>query len=162
MTMAKVSFTFKTALFNKERTISVSVRPIPWNERRKTHGRAFVFCALRPEDTTGQRSPPYGIKGENAENDRAWKLYNKEEVHINKTILEAAFAEIAANHPELGLPRLEKATHSRYAGCTCPCSPGFIIHGVYREVYIEVADDKVEAAAEPVSVSVPYPSFAQV
>ncbi len=29
----------------------------------------------------------------------------------------------------LGLPLDTKFSWSQYAGCSCPCSPGFIIHG---------------------------------
>ena len=58
--------------------------------------------------------PPYSVKGDDPSNDKAWRRYNKMEC-------ELARAAIAATFPEFG-----KSAFSRYAGCSCPCSPGFI------------------------------------
>jgi len=40
---------------------------------------------------------------------------------------------------QLGLPSTVRARWSRYAGCTCPCSPGFILEGVRnRQFHVTV------------------------
>jgi hypothetical protein len=39
----------------------------------------------------------------------------------------------------LGLPAGTKVKWSQYAGCSCPCSPGFIVEGVVgKTVYVDV------------------------
>jgi hypothetical protein len=60
--------------------------------------------------------PPYGQKGENADNDRDWRIYNREEVRLMK---EAA--SLATCLPVTAF------TFSRKAGCSCPCSPGLLM-----------------------------------
>ena len=58
--------------------------------------------------------PAYSIKGEDVENDKAWRAYNHAERLLARAAIDAAF-------PEFG-----KSFFSRRAGCSCPCSPGFI------------------------------------
>jgi hypothetical protein len=39
----------------------------------------------------------------------------------------------------LGLPNSTRVKWSQYAGCSCPCSPGFIVEGVRgKEVHVTV------------------------
>jgi hypothetical protein len=39
----------------------------------------------------------------------------------------------------MGLPSYTKIKWSQYAGCSCPCSPGFIVEGVRgKTVYVDV------------------------
>lgn len=39
----------------------------------------------------------------------------------------------------LGLPAGTKVKWSQYAGCSCPCSPGFIVEGVRgKSVFVDV------------------------
>jgi len=66
--------------------------------------------------------PPYTMVGEDPENDKAWKAYNRAEVRTMKAgLLEAnaAFNFLPADGWEL--------TFSRKAGCSCGCSPAFIL-----------------------------------
>lgn len=59
-------------------------------------------------------SPAYTIKGQDAGVDAAWRKYNRTESELARAAIEAAF------------PQFGKSSFSRYAGCSCPCSPGFI------------------------------------
>ena len=38
----------------------------------------------------------------------------------------------------MGLPENTRARWSRYAGCSCPCSPGFVLETSGAEVFVEV------------------------
>ena len=38
----------------------------------------------------------------------------------------------------MGLPADTKARWSQYAGCSCPCSPGFVLDLVGKEVFVDV------------------------
>lgn len=58
--------------------------------------------------------PGYSRRGDDAENDKAWRKYNRTESELARAAIEAAF------------PQFGKSSFSRYAGCSCPCSPGFI------------------------------------
>jgi hypothetical protein len=58
--------------------------------------------------------PPYSVKGDDLANDKAWRKYNKMESDLARAAIDAVF-------PEFG-----KSLFSRKAGCSCPCSPGFI------------------------------------
>ena len=69
-------------------------------------------------------------KGENlVENliNRRTRPYTEYRKQVMPDVLEA-----------MGLPRDTKVKWSRYAGCSCPCSPGFIVPGYGKEVFVEV------------------------
>jgi len=98
--------------------------------------RLYAGDVLDMSDVT---TPPYGMKGENAENDKAWRAYNREEVRrmnagidkarpelygmgcgnmaIGKSIMDTE-GVVAGTH----LARLlseTKRRFSRKAGCSC-------------------------------------------
>jgi hypothetical protein len=62
---------------------------------------------------------PYTTRGESIPMDKAWDKFNREIVAKKKVILRNGLAAL-----DLGSPRL---LFSRKAGCSCGCSPGFII-----------------------------------
>jgi hypothetical protein len=79
-----------------------------------------VYVSGQPEPD--MERPSYGVKGENEENDAAWRRYNREELRLMRKALEQPMADLA-----LLLERPPTALKfSRKAGCTCNCSPGFI------------------------------------
>ena len=47
---------------------------------------------------------------------------------------------------DLGLPSDTRVRWSQYAGCTCPCSPAFIIEGTdgYKNVYVQLEKGDVQ------------------
>lgn len=78
--------------------------------------RIFVWGAPEPEITL----PEPKFRGDDPENDKAYDRYNRAQVRIWKSHLVAAM--------EQGLvPKADDIRFSKKAGCSCPCSPGFII-----------------------------------
>lgn len=68
--------------------------------------------------------PAYSVKGEDAALDAAWRRYNRLEREAMLAKLDELKAEIAKL---AGFDVTWK--FSRRAGCSCPCSPGFIASG---------------------------------
>lgn len=85
-------------------------------------GRIRVFVS--GEGTPDLPVPTPSIKGDNKQLDLEWKRYNREEVRLQRELIEEALAA----DPELAA-RLGKLVFSRKAGCSCSCSPGFIAEG---------------------------------
>src|ERR1044072_6335835 len=88
-----------------------------WNNRAR-HKKPRVH--LWGEEDPDMERPPYTIKGEDPENDELWRQYNRAELkimrrHVQAAILELNFQDDVTFH------------FSKFAGCSCPCSPGFII-----------------------------------
>lgn len=55
---------------------------------------------------------------------------------IYKEILKAGLAEAGISEEVY-----EKVTWSQYAGCSCPCSPGFIVNGIARwDIAVKVVE----------------------
>lgn len=52
---------------------------------------------------------------------------------IYRAVLPAIFKQV-------GLPEDTKASWSQYAGCTCPCSPGFVLKDNYDhfDIYVDI------------------------
>ena len=106
------------------------------------------------------------------------KNYDKEtRVYIwpgNESILDQMTTRLCRPHTiwrkeimpkvlqELGLPLDTEVKWSQYAGCSCPCSPGFIIKGhcEHMDVHVYLTDKPVEVkvpelVVESVEVKVP-------
>lgn len=81
--------------------------------------RVYVWDAPEPEITL----PAPKERGVDPENDKAYDKFNRAVVRIQKAHLVAAM--------EQGLiPNVEGIRFSKKAGCSCTCSPGFIIESV--------------------------------
>lgn len=92
--------------------------------RRERLGKARIFVWNAPEPDMTLPAPKE--RGVDPENDKAYDKYNKAVIRIQKAHLVAAM--------EQGLiPETEELRFSRKAGCSCPCSPGFIAN--IREGY---------------------------
>lgn len=65
---------------------------------------------------------------------RPWRVW--------KPIIAAALAEIEV-HPT-------RISWSQYAGCSCPCSPGFILHGVHGVGWWGTIVSEVAQVSNPV------------
>jgi hypothetical protein len=80
--------------------------------------------------------PPYSVKGDDAENDKKWRKYNREEVAIMRVFAENILGDATE---ALDLPNLGKLRYSRKAGCSCGCSPGFIAEScVPKAIWVKV------------------------
>lgn len=81
------------------------------------------------------------------EEDAAWKAYNKREIDRMKMFIPFALAEA-------GLDPFTKVSWSRNAGCSCGCSPGFIVQGETTalknsrpaDIFVTVAGQDIEEA----------------
>ena len=90
----------------------VSMIGMDWSDRRS---RTLVSCGNSVEPD--MEMPAYSIKGEDPENDAAWRKYNREELRLMRAIVDPV---VKAEFPKLG-----KLSFSRTAGCSCGCSPAF-------------------------------------
>lgn len=82
-------------------------------------------------EVTDMERPPYSIKGQNAENDELWKKYNRLEIKAQRDVISVALDDIAL---AVRIPEDFKFTFSRNAGCSCPCSPGFIVNSTLKTI----------------------------
>lgn len=145
-----------TANFVHEgRTFEVSVNRRDYRERG-TNGKAFVWDELAavPMPTEEQFNVPtvYTQRGENKELDRAWDRHNKSVVQAKTSLLRAAL--IAALGEPAALVTMSTARFSRKAGCSCGCSPGFILPELNRkDIYVSaVKQAELPALQAPVEV----------
>ncbi len=89
---------------------------IKWEQTYFKSRATRVFLSGQP--TPSWDHPPYGPKGQNEENDKAWVKYNNEEVRIMRAFLKLA-SEANPDVPSTGM------RWDRRGGCSCPCSPCF-------------------------------------
>lgn len=75
---------------------------------------------LTQEDIVGEQ-PDITIRGEDPESDKAWDAYNRWEKKVAKEALVGVLSKAVGRKV---LPNEVK--YSRKAGCSCPCSPGFV------------------------------------
>ena len=112
----------------QEMNIHVKSKEMRWEERRRSPGgNKLSRVYIDVEDETilehleNRRSRPY-------------TLYKK---HIMPKVLEL-----------LGLPEDTEVYWSQYAGCSCPCSPGFVIKGGQSynlDIWVTVTGDQADA-----------------
>lgn len=107
---------------------------------RPRSGRAYIWGLDDPADVTapkyhtlrcdrkkdeGHHKPSCGSCVIDAE----WDAYNHAIVRDQRAVLNAINEALA-----LGLTKMR---FSRYAGCTCPCSPGFRVDGAFgKDIFI--------------------------
>ena len=65
--------------------------------------------------------PPFTMKGDDPENDKAWRKYNRDEIAEMRKLL----ADVNVFLSDISNGFL-KYNFSRKAGCDCGCSPGFV------------------------------------
>lgn len=66
------------------------------------------------DDTAAHARGEHDDRGCDPENDAQWRRYNRAEVTIQKEVAEQVFPGATFRF-------------SRYAGCSCPCSPGLVV-----------------------------------
>lgn len=98
----------------------------------RAKSRAFVTVKIEDvKDKDGQvlEHPPFSIKGEDAASDKAWRVYNRAELKAMNAKLMEADAALAAGGYFASWNETAKWSFSRKAGCSCGCSPGFVLDG---------------------------------
>jgi len=78
---------------------------------------------LSEETVLGER-PKVTRRGEFPDVDKAWDAYNKQHKRIVRDAIVATLNEMVGHRYEV---KSSDVRYSRKAGCTCPCSPGFIL-----------------------------------
>lgn len=106
--------------------LTVTVVFSDYRERRNKT-RIHISGQAQPD----MEQPEYTIKGQDPENDAAWRRYNRAEIKLMRIAIQKGIArfysETDADIAGLLGCGLDKFDFSRYAGCSCPCSPGFIM-----------------------------------
>lgn len=121
----------------------IDVKWVRKDNFKTTRIRVFVSG----EGTPDLPVPTPSIKGENKQLDLEWKRYNREEVRLQRELIEEALADQPLTRERLG-----KLVFSRKAGCSCGCSPGFIAEGFgHEDLFISksVAAPVPAAPADP-------------
>jgi len=88
--------------------------------------------------------PPYGSqRGDGSPEDKAWKKYNREESRLQRVLAQRALDALEREGVKL-YGGDKKLWFSRYAGCSCPCSPGVIVNATaYAEKPLFPYDTKI-------------------
>lgn len=98
--------------------------------------------------------PPYGsTRGDGSESDKAWRRYNREEIKLQRALAARALEALKAHGLATYGVRVGtvETKFSRYAGCSCSCSPGLILQadahakGELFEYDTRISDIWVEA-----------------
>lgn len=113
----------------KNVTIKTTLRARSFENQRQYWAKTRIFLSIEEGTVAlGAEMPGYfredgtGAFANQAEEDAAWKAYNAREKAQMKMFIP--FALEAA-----GLDPFTKVSWSRYAGCSCPCSPGWLVQG---------------------------------
>jgi hypothetical protein len=137
------------------------VRVRPENETRGKKARVYVHgsfdkaCASEAlagfAATVGAPSV-FTQRGQFPALDKAWDAFNGWIVEQKRQALYLVMEELVDDAEEL----LEGATFSRKAGCSCGCSPGFVVDGLplNRDVWVEEVQPKAAPAAPAPKMSV--------
>jgi len=106
----------------KIKVLEVEVHNMQWDELRRHRGakkaRMYFFC-----------------KGENLIENLLGRHFRP------KVLFRQVFDEVFT---KAGIEKPVRITWSQYAGCRCPCSPGFILNGIYnKNIYVTYEGEKV-------------------
>lgn len=116
---------------------NIKVKNKAYSERCN-HTKAFV--SIDNKEKYFGKDPGYldsnATDEEKEQNNKEWKKYNREEIKTMRIHLKDILAK---NNIEY-----EKLSFSRKAGCSCGCSPGFIIEGTHHPMIIWVDLEAVE------------------
>jgi hypothetical protein len=112
-----------TIKFNEEVcTLSSMSKRESYSSKQK-HTMVSISNPFDPEELNWNgitERPDYSVKGNDPDNDKQWRKYNKAELEIQRVIINQAV--------EAGLIKkdiAEELKWSRTAGCSCGCSPGW-------------------------------------
>jgi hypothetical protein len=99
-------------------TVEVGEQKNEW-QNRNTKTRVAVGASEEVDKELLGDHPPYGSEhGDGSDEDKAWKAYNRAELKMMKEVATKTFALWDVEF---------KGNYSRTAGCSCGCSPAFIL-----------------------------------
>lgn len=103
--------TYQTVIDGHDVNVTYKMtRDNDWSAKYR-RARAYIWY---PTEAFCGEHPPYSMKGDDPANDKAWRQFNRKEVAAMRNIMDVVGLDV----PEWRF--------SRKAGCSCPCSPGFI------------------------------------
>jgi len=122
---------YRVSVMTREDRRPIGSRRLPKAMRVYVHGTCPEQLGLV------DAKPLYTHRGDDPENDKAWKSYNRDEVRVMRAFADRALPD-ACN--ALGIDVPIELKYSRKAGCSCGCSPGFIATGGgnERDVWVNV------------------------
>lgn len=120
-----------TITFNEEVCTLSSKRISESYKSKQKHTIVYVSNPFCPEDLNWNgitAQPEHSVKGDDAENDKLWRKYNKAEIDLQKIVLDRA-----VNEGLLDGELVKELKWSRKAGCQCGCSSGWISRDYRRQ-----------------------------
>lgn len=104
-----------------------------WHRDARKKARVYVFGEVEVDFAEAyemQKANDYAPRGTNPVEDKLFNKLNRQVIANKREVLEAAMEAVY----ELGEVLVDaKFNFSRTAGCSCPCSPGFIVDRVIRD-----------------------------
>lgn len=133
--------------FGEACTLEVEVRFAGWKRGSKSSSIIYVNQVWDPEDVGLGEFPGWAPQDATEDvktaNNKAWKKYNKAELGIQSQVLKLAYLNNLL--PE-DIKDVMEFKWSRYAGCSCPCSPGWVKRdGLRRSIWLTIKSPKNEA-----------------
>lgn len=101
-----------------------------YHRKSRAYPSSADLCKKVPDLAAAEAALPLPKeRGEDPENDRAYDGFNRRYIKAARAELKAVLAALAeAGMVDAGAT----ASFSRHAGCSCPCSPGFILSARVR------------------------------
>jgi hypothetical protein len=121
---------------HKIETENFTVTLVPWRYDDRYDARTRLYASSLIDYKSIGDQPPVSVKGDDPENDKAWRRYNRAELNSMNNGLNAFELELYNTPDPTGLlAEIYEALvgytrkFSRKAGCSCGCSPGFVMGG---------------------------------
>lgn len=92
-----------------------------------------VYVSVDESLMPSEEGLEFTVRGENPEMDKAWDKHNRAIVAVWREAAEEALMGTLFHGYKLAF--------SKYAGCSCPCSPGFILQVPMRDRGLDLPID---------------------
>ena len=86
-----------------------------------------IYESVPTEHALMPNSPQYSYRGENLLLDQAWDAFNKAEIALCKIALPEVIEKALDVDYDEAVELAAATTYDRKLGCSCGCSPGFIL-----------------------------------
>jgi hypothetical protein len=138
-------------LAGREYRIHIIPRSPDRNREYNKDTRVYVQI---PDVDLGMEHPAFGsVRGSGTDDDKAWRKYNRLEMKVMRALIETFVSLIRTltefDETDIGF------RFSRKAGCTCPCSPGFVASDriMFQGPPVDIWIGEVEPEPEPVKAA---------
>jgi hypothetical protein len=138
----------KVNYFGEECTLKVTARLESYTSKKR-HTFVSLNLPWDPEDKQIDgftEQPPYSVKGDDKENDKLWRRYNKTEIRMQKEVIQ-----MAAHAGMIPSELVNELKFSRKYLCSCGCSPGWVSKDYRRMNYwISISSPSKELERESI------------